>query len=912
MKSPIPHGGNPNAVRRRLGLGDLPLVDFSASLNPSGPSPRVIEAARKAIDGVGRYPEPDCPRLVARLAEKHGVPEDRIVVGAGTTELIGLIGQCLREVLALHAEEIGDPKMTLSHLVEPTYGEYRRASVLNLIRTEIWSKHVLGWEQDFLPRSASGIFWTGHPNNPTGRAWDREGLLKLVDDTQGLLVVVDEAFLPFLADESDRTVTGDVVGRANLLVLRSLTKIHAIPGLRVGYAVTSADMVMRLRQFQNPWTVSAPAEAAALAALDDAEEGRHAVVADRPRSGLQPPRRPLGYPRPPPGLAGEGTARVGAPLAELPAGERDRYGLVVDRPARSPRPPGPPRARVLRLRRPGAGVAAHRPGPTRRHARPPADRPAISRGERPPPVRPAGVARLGAAELSRPTTPSLMVLGTASHVGKSLLSAAFCRLFAEEGRRVAPFKAQNMALNSFVTPEGGEIGRAQVAQAEASGIEPHVDMNPILLKPMGGVSQVVLEGAPIGLMSARDYYAAKDRLWPRVTAAYDRLAGRSDLVVLEGAGSPVEINLAEHDLTNFRMARHAKAAVVVVADIERGGVFAQLVGTWELMEPEDRPSVVGWIINKFRGDASLLDSGLDYLRRRTGVPVLGVLPHRPDLQVDQEDSLGIDETASDDVESESGPDSILVAVARLPGLSNFTDFAPLARFPGVRLKYVESPKDLDGADLVVLPGTKTTVRDLDWLRRSGLAAPIVDGGNDPDGPTILGICGGFQMLGRRIDDPLGVESDRPSVEGLGLLDVTTEFAAEKARHRVRGASRPDGQPVVGYEIHMGRTDRGPGVPHWLDLIRQRDGEAVADGAVSADGRVFGTYVHGLFDSFPFAAAFVDRCLRRRRGLGPIGRRGRERHRLASGDRYRHLGDWLRSELDLGPIRSALRLRGLPG
>src|SRR4051812_29125605 len=401
---------------------------------------------------------------------------------------------------------------------------------------------------------------------------------------------------------------------------------------------------------------------------------------------------------------------------------------------------------------------------------------------------------------------ALMVLGTASHVGKSLIAAAFCRLLAERGHRVAPFKAQNMALNSFVTREGGEIGRAQVAQAEAAGVEPHVDMNPILLKPMGGASQVIVEGAPIGVLTAREYYAAKDALWPRVTAAYERLARRYDAVVLEGAGSPVEINLTEHDLTNLRMARHAGASVVLVADIERGGVFAQIVGTWELMEPPDRARVVGFIINKFRGDATLLDSGLAYLRERTGVPVLGVLPYRPDLQIDQEDSLGIDETASSG--GPDDPDSLDVAVARLPGLSNFTDFWPLSRVPGVRVRYVEAGVALGRPDLVILPGTKTTVRDLDWLRRVGLADRIVASGADEDGPVLLGICGGFQMLGRRIEDPLGVESDRGQVEGLGLLDAATRFAATKSRHLVSGRVCGSDLPVLGYEIHMGETERG--------------------------------------------------------------------------------------------------------
>ena len=496
---------------------------------------------------------------------------------------------------------------------------------------------------------------------------------------------------------------------------------------------------------------------------------------------------------------------------------------------------------------------------------------------------------------------ALMILGTASHVGKSLITAAFCRLFAEAGERVAPFKAQNMALNSFVTREGGEIGRAQVAQAEAAGIEPHVDMNPVLLKPMGGVSQVILEGSPIGVMSAREYYAAKDRIWPRVADAYDRLAARFERIVLEGAGSPVEINLAEHDLTNLRMARHADAAIVIVADIERGGVFAQLVGTWELLEPDDRARVAGFLINKFRGDPTLLEPGLDLLRVRTGVPVLGVLPYRSDIQIDQEDSLGIDATATE-ADDETGPAEIDVAVARLPGLSNFTDFWPLARFPGARVRYVERGRNLGRPDLVVLPGTKTTVRDLDWLRDVGLAERIIRLAEEDGGPLIVGICGGFQMLGRQVDDPHGIESSRASVEGLGLLDVRTVFAAEKSRHRVSGHVLETGMPLMGYEIHMGETERGPRVDAWSRLVRQQDGSTVSDGACT--GRVFGTYVHGLFDSLPFTTSLVA-SLRERRGLPPLDglRWGEHRDHLAA--RYANLADFLRRHVDLGPIHSAL-------
>jgi adenosylcobyric acid synthase len=505
-----------------------------------------------------------------------------------------------------------------------------------------------------------------------------------------------------------------------------------------------------------------------------------------------------------------------------------------------------------------------------------------------------------------PCPPALMVLGTASHVGKSLVAAAFCRLLAEAGHRVAPFKAQNMALNSFVTRDGGEIGRAQVAQAEAAGVEPVVDMNPILLKPTGDGSQVVLEGAPIGVMTAREYYAARDRLWPRVAAAYDRLAARYDRIVLEGAGSPVEVNLIEHDLANLRMARHADAAVVLVADIERGGVFAQVVGTWELLAREDRARVVGFIINKFRGDPGLLDSGLAFLRARTGVPVLGVLPYRGDLQVDQEDSLGIDATATPE-EAEGRPGALDVAAIRLPGLSNFTDLWPLSRVPGVRVRYAERPAELGRPDLLILPGTKTTIRDLDWLRQSGLADAIARLAADPHGPMVLGLCGGFQMLGARVEDPLGVESPRPVAPGLGLLDVATRFAPTKSRHRVVGTAGPRGMPVVGYEIHMGQTTRGPSVPHWITLHRQGDGVAVLDGAVDPAGRVFGTYLHGLFDSLPFTADLIDR-LRARRGLPPLGPDAWDAHRARLADRYAAPAALLREHLDLAPVWAALDRR----
>ena len=445
-----------------------------------------------------------------------------------------------------------------------------------------------------------------------------------------------------------------------------------------------------------------------------------------------------------------------------------------------------------------------------------------------------------------------MVQGTASHAGKSLTATALCRIFAQDGLRVAPFKAQNMSLNSFVTPDGGEFGRAQAVQADAARVAPSVEMNPILLKPEGGRrSQVVVMGKPMRAAAAREYYTMKPALWPIVTQALDTLRARYDIVVIEGAGSPAEINLKEQEIVNMRVARYANAPVLLVGDIDRGGVFASLFGTMALLEPQERALVKAFVINKFRGDPSLLDPGLDMLRERTGVPFAGVVPYFTDIHIPEEDSLGLDPP-------QAGPDGrdapLDIAVIRLPRIANFDDFDPLRREQCARVRYVASAAELGAPDLIVLPGSKTTVADLDWLRRVRLDAAII--ARRRAGTPLIGICGGYQMLGRRILDPNGVESDKPETRGLGLLPVTTLFAADKATHQVRAkVAAADketgllagcaGADIVGYEIHMGRTS-GEGAAAFR--VAERSGAAAdsPDGAIDADGLTLGTYIHGLF------------------------------------------------------------------
>ena len=487
---------------------------------------------------------------------------------------------------------------------------------------------------------------------------------------------------------------------------------------------------------------------------------------------------------------------------------------------------------------------------------------------------------------------AIMLQGTASNAGKSLLAAGLCRIFKQDGYKVAPFKSQNMALNSAITPDGLEMGRAQVVQAEAAGVAPDVRMNPILLKPTSNVgSQVIVNGVPRGTMGAGEYFRYRKSLIPEVMAAYESLSAEYDIIVIEGAGSPAEINLRQDDIVNMGMAQRAKAPVLLCGDIDRGGVFASLYGTVKLLEPEEQDFIKGLIINKFRGDVDILRPGLGQLEQLTGKPVLGVVPML-DVDVDDEDSLSARL-------SKSGKVGLVdIAVIRLPRLSNFTDFNPLERMEEVTLRYVGSPKELGNPDLVILPGTKNTMDDLRWLRQSGLEGAILK--HAAKGGPVVGICGGYQMLGETVSDPDGVEGGG-TLKGLGLLPAETVFQGEKTRTRVTGAFRApaglfgamEGVPFEGYEIHMGRTS-STAAP--LVEFTDQTGEGHTDGLTA--GNVWGCYVHGIFDKAECAAALVN-CLLHAKGL--------ERE-AASVDwqayaqlQYDKLADGLRASLDIEQI-----------
>jgi adenosylcobyric acid synthase len=520
---------------------------------------------------------------------------------------------------------------------------------------------------------------------------------------------------------------------------------------------------------------------------------------------------------------------------------------------------------------------------------------------------------------------TLMFLGTGSDVGKSVLAAAFCRILKQDGFRVAPFKAQNMALNSFITPEGGEMGRAQVVQAEAAGIEPHVDMNPVLLKPTSQMgSQVIVRGKAIGNYLAREYYEYKKELLPVVRECFERLCGEYDVVVMEGAGSAVELNLKEHDIVNLNMAEMADASCILVGDIDRGGIFAALIGSIMLMTPAEQKRIIGFMVNKLRGDPALFTNGVEILETRADRPVLGVIPHFDHIAIPEEDSVALGKR----MQTEKGAhaaDKPAIGVVRLPFVSNYTDFDCFEQDPNVELVYFDRADSVFQFDAVIIPGSKNTIEDLDALQRSGMADALI--AYHKAGGTVVGLCGGYQMLGKWIRDPHGLESKLMELPGLGLLDMETEMLPDKITTQVeartiegsplcnpnpfgaaQGKTASEGEEkLYGYEIHMGRS-RPLGNDRPLFRILRQNGHAVnvEDGLIRPDGRAWGTYIHGIFDNDDFRRNFLH-YLQQHARRGSISLSAGFSYRQWKEEQYDRLAEHVRRHADVERI---YRLTGI--
>ena len=546
---------------------------------------------------------------------------------------------------------------------------------------------------------------------------------------------------------------------------------------------------------------------------------------------------------------------------------------------------------------------------------------------------------------------SIMIQGTGSHVGKSILVCALCRILKQDGYRVAPFKAQNMALNSFVTRDGKEMGRAQVAQAEAAGIDPVVEMNPILLKPTGDCgSQVVVMGKPIGNMTAKEYYQKKSDFVSIVKNAYHKLRNQFDIIVIEGAGSPAEINLKDGDIVNMGMAEMASAPVLLVTDIDRGGAFAWIVGTLELLTRSERDRVKGIVFNKFRGDKSILKPGLDMLENRINKPVLGVIPYMHNLGIDDEDSVSLEYSntiknnavvhphpypppsmgrasgspsihilpSPGGTATEGGGDELLrnsyidIIVIKLPRISNFTDFNTFTHEKDVKVRFVDKAENIGKPDLLILPGTKNTIGDLTFLKEKDIFGEIIE--LSRQGTMTIGICGGYQMLGKQIYDPYHVESTKDSIQGLNLLDTVTTFAREKQTYQVKAHMlnhnnlfHTDGK-LVGYEIHMGETTyNGHNSVRPFARITERAGKMVdiLDGCVSANGNVIGTYIHGIFDNDEFRSGLIN-YLRLKKGFKSSDR-CHVNSKSIKEHRYNELADIVRRNINITLVYDMLNL-----
>ncbi|WP_067934314.1 cobyric acid synthase [Alicyclobacillus kakegawensis] len=846
------HGGRIEDYMEDTGLAETEIVDFSANINPLGP-PRSVQAAiADALPSVRHYPDIHQRQVRRVLSERFQVGEECILCGNGASEVIDLFFRALRPARV--------------HLVEPAFAEYARfarRSGADIHVLTAASELLAGRLEPVLKRLDAAVrpgdaVVLNNPHNPSGRFFFRSVWEPFVLDwaERGVWVLCDESFLDFRKDGDAHSAIHLSAQTRRLVTVRSATKVYAMPGLRFGFGVAHPDTVRRLEAGRDPWSVNRLAQAAAAAAYQDdsflqetwrwlAEEQDFLAA----RWGREADWR---------WYAGDANfflvrwndASVEGLLVYL-----QRQGLFLRSCANFPGL-GP---NFLRI------AVRSRPENERLWQ-------AVTSYLHSSASRPAAVSLPHIPEPVPRRAKSLMLVGTASGVGKSVLTAALCRILHEDGVDVAPFKAQNMSLNSAVTPSGREIGRAQAVQAEACGIPPNEHMNPVLLKPTGPhQSQVVLQGRVYDSVTAREYFAGDKReLWNAVQESYAYLAERHQVVVIEGAGSPVEVNLKARDIANFKVAAMADADVLLVADIDRGGVFASIVGTLALLDADERARVKGILINRFRGDASLFREGVRWLEQRTGLPVVGVVPFIPRIGIDEEDSVALDSVryqgGGPATDQHRIPDAhqLRIAIVRLPHIANFTDFDPLFLEPQVEAHFCTRPEELRGAAAVVLPGTKSTLLDLAWLHESGWAQALQSFAEA--GGWVLGICGGFQMLGVHVLDPYGIEAGADEEPGLDLLPVSTEILPRKRTALVRAELMGPFAPlrVDGYEIHMGKTNwQSESVLPFARLEADTDGRARVDGCIAEDGRVIGTYLHGILHNDDFRHAWLRRLCQAR-------------------------------------------------
>lgn len=851
------HGGNLNQLSQRSGIAKDKLIDFSANINPVGPPEWLRPLISATISDLVHYPDPDCTELIAALAKQNGVTIDQIVVANGATELLHLLPRVLGHSRAL--------------VPVPSYADYEDPALLHgldvtllaLRAEEQFRLNLLELESLLQPDQ---LVLLGQPNNPTGYIMAAQPLRQLAQHHPQTTFIIDESFIDFT--DGSQSLRFD--RPTNVIIVQSMTKAYAIPGLRLGYAIANAEIVAHVRRQLPNWSVNTLAQRVGLRAVQDQE------YLHRSRTFIDHQRKQLHQ-----------------ELSKLP-------GITVY--------PGEANFLLLRLdhhKLNGQQLAEktlHQGIAIRvcdnfhnldGHYLRVAVRTEVEQQQLCRVLKQILCPRMVAPQ--RKKTPAIMFQGTSSNAGKSVLTAALCRILYQDGYDVAPFKAQNMSLNSFVTPSGGEMGRAQVVQAQACRLDADVRMNPVLLKPNSDTgSQIIVRGKAIGNMHFRAYAQERQNIFETVKTIYDELSSEHQVMVLEGAGSPAEVNLKAGDIVNMNMARYAAAPVLLVGDIDRGGVFASFVGTMEVLNEVERAQVAGFVINRFRGDASLLGDAIDYTYRHTGKPVLGTVPYLTALGLPEEDSLSFKEGG---IHQGSAPsDRIDIAILDMPHISNFTDFDALSIEPDLHVRVVHSVNELGHPDALIIPGSKNVIGDLHYLRSSGLGQRIIELAHD-DACEIIGICAGFQILGQQISDPHRIESDDNSVHGLGLLPVDTVLAQQKTTIQTRSRHLPSGHEILGYEIHHGQTFTQGLTP----IAHNGDGQLIG-GSVN-DGRIWGTYLHGVFDADGFRRWFID-GLRSKRGWPTDGKIQASYDLEPAFDR---LADAVRQALDIKAIYRSIGL-----
>jgi cobyric acid synthase CobQ/L-threonine-O-3-phosphate decarboxylase len=816
------HGGNIHKMQRELAAENSKLLDFSANINPLGPPEWFRPLISSQLEYLLHYPDPENTLFIEAIAEHTGISMEHIVVGNGTTELLYAFMRALPSKRAL--------------IPVPSYVDYARAAEIAGMSVE---NVKLLEEEDFIldlkkigalirPKDLVVI---ATPNNPTGKTVNSDELLALIRDFPESYFLVDEAFLDFI--EGAKTIG---TAAPNILTLNSMTKFYGVPGLRIGYGLLSPSLALLVKENLPPWTVNSLAQAVGTEALKDtAYQVTTRETCRTLRRELETELQQIHQLKVFSSKANYLFVKI---VEKGNAVELADYclnqGIMI---RRCENYKGLDSAQsffrvAVRTKRENLRLVEVLNNYFSK---------SISRKQAPKKAR------------------SIMFQGTCSDAGKSIITTALCRILYQDGLHVAPFKAQNMSLNSFVTLQGDEMGRAQVVQAQAARLDPDCRMNPVLLKPNSDTgSQIIVCGKPVGNMSVLDYNSYKPKVWQSVCKSYDALAEEFDIVVLEGAGSPGEVNLKRDDIVNMKMAQYAEAPVILVGDIDRGGVYASFVGIMEVLAEWERQLVAGFLVNKFRGQASLLETAHSYVKMHTGRDVFGVVPYLKNLGLPEEDSVSFKKGSFNKIHLGEGIEIVLI---NLPHISNFTDVEPFLEEPDVTLRIVENASDIGSPQAIILPGSKNVIHDLRFLKNGGFAEKITH--CLEDGCEVIGICGGYQMLGKVIRDPYEIESTDGMLSGLGYLDMETVIEQRKNLTRKSGIHQLSGKKIFGYEIHHGISSvtQAP-VLHFDD--------GTICGQMERSERIWGCYLHGLFDSDHFRRWFIDK-LRQRAGIQPVGK-----------------------------------------